>query len=162
MSFPNERPQPGRSDDLVAYLNRPPLDGEVSHIAGNATVAAKALIHRWHALLHRPDGFIVSVASRVQVTDVSILDKYSTPGAPREARVTFEVSVTDGSSTFECRARAWTNLLVDMLDPNGHVLQEIAFMLIDELRDRFQQVLMHIPPILSLIITGVFFFSFFF
>ena len=52
-----------------------------------------------------------------------------------------------------------TNLLVDMLDPNGHVLQEIAFLLIDELRDQFQRVL--IPPILSLIITGVFFFFFF-
>ena len=104
MSFSNERPPPGNSDDLIAYLNSPPRDGEVSHIAGNAPIAAKALVHRWHALLHRPDGFIISVASRVQVTDVSLLDKYSTPGAPREARVTFEVSVTDGSS----KPRAWT------------------------------------------------------
>jgi hypothetical protein len=82
--------------DLIAFLNSPALDGEVSDISGNATDAAKALTYRWHALLHRPHGFISSVAHRVKVTDVSIINKFDAPGAPREARVTFEVSVTEG------------------------------------------------------------------
>ena len=48
-----------------------------------------------------------------------------------------------------------TNLLVDMLDPNGYVLQEISYLLIDELRDRFP-VLISVVDVLSLI-TGFFF-----
>jgi hypothetical protein len=91
--------------NLIASLNRPTSDGEVSDISGNATDAAKALIKRWHALLHRPHGFISSVALRVQVTDVSIFNKLEAPGAPREARVTFEVPVTEGPSRISGKNR---------------------------------------------------------
>jgi hypothetical protein len=95
----------GSPADLLTFLNSPTLNGEVSDISGNATDAAKAVTCRWHALLHRPHGFISSVAHRVKVTDVSIFNKIDMPGAPREARVTFEVSVTEGTSKISSENR---------------------------------------------------------